>query len=620
MKKCLYRLIAVSLCGTLLTTPLSTAPCWASEKHSYSPAEFGSSALLQLSFASGLIDPPVTGRIVGLVSRHLPPARAKSLVVATALVGALFVPHRAFPQGTILPALPQISAARPILMSPRVTPLPTLPYHYRIQWEAPYPSSVPDDYEVIIERVDRRNGAQTEYARVRLFSQASRLKRPSFFVSSLEGDERFDMRSPHMEIRLPNEPGTQWAIRVAGVSLTTAMPSPLRESPRTIVTLQTTDRPNDMPSASRLGNAIDRNFVPSERSRLDAVLSRYLRVTSPRLLRTLNLTFSRLPYPEDALDTLPADRDPRDFGDTPASQFSEIRLAPAAYIEGYAARARRAGDVRAGEEGWRHDFEWTTAHELGHAIFMNLYGYEAFHPESQPAGPLRDWMTKWVRLDNQIRESTLLAARSRPIGNQRPLGYPNLRAFEVGPHETLADTMAYVINETHYADSDRVFMQRVGLMKEFITLLVRLDRQGYRWRLMPPDLNDAQTDWVEIRLKQFPREAQAAPSQNAVAVFSGLASKLATSDIEQLLFYAETRDGRYLPRWRELVGPTAFFSNERRFLNSADFVADNRGDDRITLYHQARILESILAARRQAFHRPYRTHQPKTSAQLHHAA
>lgn len=144
-----------------------------------------------------------------------------------------------------------------------------------------------------------------------------------------------------------------------------------------------------------------------------------------------------------------------------------IRLAPKTVLDSYADWEVKTGKQPKGEQGRKHDFQWTAAHEITHAISYRLgFGHELRAGLIGPKNPSATY-SEFKNLSEEIRKRAKPLGYSKDTGweNARPEGYPTHKSYFAGTGagvegEIFADTGAYILTRAHYANNDQSFLQR----------------------------------------------------------------------------------------------------------------------------------------------------------------
>lgn len=152
-----------------------------------------------------------------------------------------------------------------------------------------------------------------------------------------------------------------------------------------------------------------------------------------------------------------------------------INIAPADIINKTDEWERKNNKRPFGEEQRAHDFKNVLAHELAHALSFKLeFGYELMRVENN--NPKTAFAKKWLALDGEISKilGAELGNKDHEWENRRPLGLPTKYCYfgtsgRGSNHERFAETTAYYLTKSEYANMDKFLLKRVELIKELFT-------------------------------------------------------------------------------------------------------------------------------------------------------
>lgn len=154
----------------------------------------------------------------------------------------------------------------------------------------------------------------------------------------------------------------------------------------------------------------------------------------------------------------------------------EIKIKPKDLLDAHHAWMKSNGLYLQGQKGQIHNFKWTFIHEIAHQISYKLgFGYEMIDytdPSSVKTPFVKEWGTlqKQIEMECPIPKETRYDVVSRHVRFQ---GYPS--DYSTGNDsgggilgEIWADTVTYILTDSHYADDDVWFMKRVKLVRNFL--------------------------------------------------------------------------------------------------------------------------------------------------------
>jgi len=153
------------------------------------------------------------------------------------------------------------------------------------------------------------------------------------------------------------------------------------------------------------------------------------------------------------------------------SEKNEISVVPKDKLDALKDWLAENGEIPEGEEDKPINFKWTLTHELAHALSYKLgFGHEYRVLFFEPENPSPNYL-EHRDLNSQIKDN------AKPLGqgevtsweNKRPEGFPTRYSYFDGPAgglgEVWADTAAYLLTGSNYADNDSWFMRRVDLVR-----------------------------------------------------------------------------------------------------------------------------------------------------------
>lgn len=156
-----------------------------------------------------------------------------------------------------------------------------------------------------------------------------------------------------------------------------------------------------------------------------------------------------------------------------------IRIAPKKVLDAYSAWEIKSNLRPTGEGEQIHSFGWTLPHETMHALGVKLgFGYEILASErtevKQPVKP-SSVFEDFIKIDKDIESHVkpLVRDDKGELPNERPEGHPTKYSAEgsIGAgkrFERLADCFAYRATDSHYADNDKWFMERMKFIDHLL--------------------------------------------------------------------------------------------------------------------------------------------------------
>jgi hypothetical protein len=149
-----------------------------------------------------------------------------------------------------------------------------------------------------------------------------------------------------------------------------------------------------------------------------------------------------------------------------------------------------------GEEERIHDFKWVLAHELAHALSFKLgFGYEMMKMAFKTTK--YNFSKEWFGLADKIDKlpgAQLKKNKKDEWENRRPVGLPTEYCYfatsgRSSNHERFADTVAYYITGSKYADNDEWLKKRIDLIKKLFQK-IKQDSQDSELKIIEPPVEN----------------------------------------------------------------------------------------------------------------------------------